>query len=67
VISELEPTFATLGLAGAVSAHRNLHQLFTGRDLPLDTKAFAPAYAQFWLNALRRRTPASQAAGSVEC
>ncbi len=63
VISELEPTFATLGLAGAVSAHRNLHQLFTGRDLPVDAKVFAPAYAQFWLNALRARTPATQGAG----
>jgi AcrR family transcriptional regulator len=56
-ICELEPTFATLGLAGAVSAHRNLHHLFTGRDLPPDGQAFAPAYAQFWLNALRRQTP----------
>jgi AcrR family transcriptional regulator len=49
-IGDLEPTFATLGLAGAVSAHRNLHQLFTGRDV----QAVAPAYAQFWLNALRQ-------------
>ena len=54
-ICELEPTFATLGLAGAVSAHRNLHQLFTGRDLPAAVESFAPAYAQFWLNALRKQ------------
>ncbi len=66
-ICDLEPTFATLGLAGAVSAHRNLHQLFTGRDLPVDSRAFVPAYAQFWLNALRRRTPATQVAGAAEC
>ncbi len=52
-IDDLEPAFATLGLAGAVSAHRNLHQLFTGRDV----QAIAPAYAQFWLKALRQQVP----------
>lgn len=57
-ICELEPAFATLGLAGAVSAHRSLHHLFTGSDLPRESENFAPAYAQFWLNALRRRAPA---------
>jgi AcrR family transcriptional regulator len=60
-IGDLEPTFATLGLAGAVSAHCNLHQLFTGRDLPWDVHAVAPAYAQFWLNALRQQVPVSSA------
>ncbi len=53
-ISELEPTFATLGLAGAVSAHSNLRQLFAN-ERPGDVQALAPAYAQFWLNALRRQ------------
>jgi len=53
-ICALEPAFATLGLAGAVSAHCNLHHLFTGEDL-VDVQALAPAYAQFWLNALRRQ------------
>ncbi len=57
IICDLEPTFATLGLAGAVSAHRNLHHLFTGRELSPEGQAFAPAYAQFWLNALRRQPP----------
>ncbi|MGB8888263.1 MAG: TetR/AcrR family transcriptional regulator [Candidatus Korobacteraceae bacterium] len=61
-IGDLEPTFATLGLAGAVSAHCNLHQLFTGRDLPWDVRAVAPAYAQFWLNALRQPVPVSRTA-----
>jgi AcrR family transcriptional regulator len=61
-IGDLEPTFATLGLAGAVSAHRNLHQLFTGRDLPWDVQAVAPAYAQFWLNALRQPVPVARPA-----
>jgi hypothetical protein len=58
-IGKLEPTFATLGLAGAVSAHCNLHQLFTGQDLPWDVETLAPAYAQFWLNALRLQVPVS--------
>jgi len=58
-IGNLEPTFATLGLAGAVSAHCSLHQLFTGQDLPPDVQALAPAYAQFWLNALRQQAPAA--------
>ncbi|MGC2110592.1 MAG: TetR/AcrR family transcriptional regulator [Candidatus Korobacteraceae bacterium] len=53
-ICDLEPTFTILGLAGAVSAHRNLHHLFTGRDLPRDGQGAAPTYAQFWLNALRQ-------------
>jgi AcrR family transcriptional regulator len=60
----LEPTFATLGLAGAVSAHRNLHQLFTGQDLPGSAETAAPAYAQFWLNAMRQITPVSRDSGS---
>ncbi len=53
-ISELEPTFATLGLAGAVSAHSNLRRLFADEQAG-DAEALAPAYAQFWLNALRRQ------------
>lgn len=64
-ICNLEPTFATLGLAGAVSAHRNLHQLLTGRDLPWDPDALAPGYAQLWLNALRQQ-PAESAVEAVE-
>lgn len=53
-IADLEPAFATLGLAGAVGAHRTLHQLFTGRDV----QTVAPGYAQFWLNAMRQQIPA---------
>ncbi len=56
-ISALEPTFATLGLAGAVSAHSNLRRLFAGEDGSRDAQNLAPAYAQFWLNALRRQAP----------
>jgi hypothetical protein len=62
-ICALEPTFATLGLAGAVTAHHNLHRLFTGQELPWDGQASAPAYAQFWLNALRLSAPDSQRNG----
>jgi len=65
VICELEPAFATLGLAGAVSAHRNLHQLFTGRDLPVAVETFAPVYAQFWLNALRKQPVVRRADGGA--
>jgi len=63
VIRDLEPTIATLGLAGAVSAHHNLHQLFTGKDLPWDVEGAAPVYAQFWLNALQQRVPERSSLG----
>ena len=53
-ICNLEPTFATLGLAAAVSAHRNFHSLVTGRDSPWDAQALTPGYTQFWLNAMRQ-------------
>ena len=55
LIRDLDPTVATLGLAGAVGAHLNLHQLFTGRDVPWDAQNAAPIYAQLWLNALQQR------------
>ena len=52
VIYDLEPTIATLGLAGAVSAHRNFYRLFTERDLGWDIEKSVPAYADFLLSAL---------------
>lgn len=55
LIGDLDPTVATLGLAGAVGAHLNLHQLFTGSDEPWDAQNAAPVYAQLWLNALQQR------------
>jgi len=55
LIGDLDPTIATLGLAGAVGAHLNLYQLFTGRDVPWDAQNAAPIYAQLWLNALQQR------------
>ncbi len=65
-ICDLEPTLATLGLAGVVSAHGNLHHLFTGRDLPWDRQAAAPAYAQLWLNALRQQIPEARPLASSD-
>ena len=61
-----EPGFATLGLAGAVSAHCNLVELFAGEERPLNTQTLAPAYAQFWLNALRAHPPAARGNGDVQ-
>ena len=55
LIRDLDPTVATLGLAGAVGAHLNLHQLFTGRDVPWDAQIAAPIYAQLWLHALQQK------------
>ncbi len=55
LISDLDPTIATLGLAGAVSAHLNLHELFSEKDAVWDAQATAPLYAQFWLNGLQQR------------
>src|SRR5271167_341006 len=55
LIRDLDPTIATLGLAGAVSAHFNLYQLFTGRDEPWDAQNAAPIYAQLWLSALQQK------------
>jgi len=52
-IGASESSFATLGLAGAVSAHCTLRGLFAGEERTLETQKLAPAYAQFWLKALR--------------
>jgi len=62
VIGELEPTFATLGLAGAVAAHRNLQQLFSTDSCPSSTEQLATTYVRFWLNALHQ--PASVRPGN---
>ncbi len=55
LIRDLDPAIATLGLAGAVSAHLNLHELFTGQDIPRDPHNAAPVYAQLWLNGLQQK------------
>jgi len=55
LIRNLDPTIATLGLAGAVSAHLDLHKFFTGRDVQWDAENAAPIYAQLWLSALQQK------------
>jgi len=55
LIRDLDPTIATLGLAGAVGAHLNLHELFTEKRAPRDAREAAPVYAQFWLNGLQQK------------
>jgi len=52
LIRDVEPSIATLSLAGVVSAHRNFYRLFTGRDLEWDAQKSGPAYADFLLGAL---------------
>ena len=63
VICNLEPTIATLGLAGVVSAHQNLHHLFTGRDLPCERSRCRSSLRSVRLNALRQPDPVRQDAG----
>jgi len=63
LICDLDPTIVTLGLLGAVSMHLNLHELFTGRDLPWDAQDATPIYAQLWLNALQQRPKKAPVAG----
>jgi AcrR family transcriptional regulator len=54
-IGEVQASMATLSLAGIVSAHQNLQQLFTGKKLDWKAEQSAPLYADFLLNALVRR------------
>jgi hypothetical protein len=50
----VEPSLATLGLVGAVSAHHGLCLLFTGQEPPYATGEQAlAAYVVLWLNALQ--------------
>jgi AcrR family transcriptional regulator len=50
---QVEPSLATLGLVGAVSAHHGLCLLFTGQEPPYasDEQALS-AYVDLWLNGL---------------
>ncbi len=52
VIGTIEPSVATLSLAGIVSAHRSFYQLFTGKALEWNAENLTPVYADFLLNAL---------------
>lgn len=60
LIGDVEPSIATLSLAGIVGAHQNLYQLFTGKQLDWKAEDSAPVYADFLLNALGYRGIASR-------
>jgi AcrR family transcriptional regulator len=50
---DIEPSLATLGLLGAVTAHHGLCLLFTEREPPyLNDQQALSAYAVMWLNGL---------------
>lgn len=61
LIRNVEPSIATLSLAGIVSVHQNLFRLSTGKKLNWNAEQSAPVYADFLLNALGHR-----AAGPIE-
>ncbi|HVO78381.1 MAG TPA: TetR/AcrR family transcriptional regulator [Candidatus Bathyarchaeia archaeon] len=52
LIRDVEPSVATLSLAGVVSAHQNLYRLFTDRELGWDLEHSIPVYSEFLLGAL---------------
>ncbi len=52
IIGRVEPSVATLSLAGIVSAHRSFYQLFTGKALEWNAENLIPIYADFLLKAL---------------
>jgi len=52
LIGQVDPSIATLSLAGVVSAHQNFYRLFTERDLGWDKERSVPAYSDFLLSAL---------------
>jgi AcrR family transcriptional regulator len=60
---DLEPSLATLGLMGAVTAHHGLCLLFTGHPPPYgDDQEALSAYVVLWLNGLLPRPdPSSRA------
>lgn len=55
MIGSIEPSVATLSLAGVVSAHHSFYKLFTGQELEWSPEEAAPAYANFLLGALKYR------------
>jgi len=58
-IRDVDPSIATLSLAGIVSTHRNLYRLFTGRNFKLNAQKTAPFYTDFLLTALGHSPPAT--------
>ena len=59
----VEPSLATLGLMGAITAHQGWSKLFTGREAPYANEQQAlSAYAVLWLNGLLPGTEVAAAA-----
>ncbi len=59
-IGNVDPSLATLGLIGVVTAHRGWHKFFTGKPLPnSDSQQAIAVYVQLWLEALKQ--PATEA------
>jgi AcrR family transcriptional regulator len=61
----VEPSLATLGLMGAITAHQGWSKLFTGREAPYaDDQQALSAYAVLWLNGLLPGTEVAAAAAA---
>jgi AcrR family transcriptional regulator len=61
----VEPSLATLGLMGAITAHQGWSKLFTGREAPYaDDQQALSAYAVLWLNGLLPGTEIAAAAAA---
>ncbi len=62
---DVEPSLATLGLMGAITAHQGWCKLFTGREAPYaDDQQALSAYAVLWLNGLLPGTEVAAAAAA---
>lgn len=62
-VRNVEPSLATLGLMGAITAHQGWSKLFTGREVPYaDDQQALSAYVVLWLNGL---LPATEAAATI--
>lgn len=66
LIRDVEPSIATLSMAGLVIAHQSLYKLFTGKQLDWKVEDSVPAYADFLLNALGHRGVASRQSAESE-
>jgi AcrR family transcriptional regulator len=52
MMREVEPSIATLGMAGIVNAHQNFYRMLTGQNLEWNIEKSVPAYSDFLLGAL---------------
>jgi AcrR family transcriptional regulator len=65
IMRDIEPSLATLGLMGAITAHQGWSKLFTGREAPYaDDQQALSAYAVLWLNGLLPGTEVAAAAAA---